>query len=77
VVIAEGWLVDLKAGLFDPTMPEPELGEIQRIESFLRVLRSLDGIELVRKYRTWAQKHQCYADGMVHAAKSAFEKSSS
>ena len=50
-------LVSLKAGFFDPTLPQPELGELAHLTSVLDRLRLLDGIALVTEYRSWLGSH--------------------
>jgi hypothetical protein len=69
VVWIEEELVDLKAALFDPTLPPPEIDFIQRLEVLLQSLRSASDGALVDRYRSWATNHPWLSCAMVHVAR--------
>ena len=69
VTLGEETLVNLKAALFDPTLPRPEIGEIADITQQVTRWVRLDGAELVSEYRAWREREPGLTAGMVHAAR--------
>jgi hypothetical protein len=55
----------LKAALFDPTLPWPEVGEIYYVERVLAWLRRIEGAELVDEYAWWAQRYPGMTAAMI------------
>jgi hypothetical protein len=62
-------LDSLKAALFDPTLPWPEVGEIYHVEQLLSRLQRLDGGELVEEYTWWATRYPNTTAGLVRTAR--------
>ena len=69
VTLGEETLVNLKAALFDPTLPRPEIGEIADITQQVARWGRLDGAELVSEYRGWREREPGLTAGMVHVAR--------
>jgi hypothetical protein len=69
VSMTEDILDSLKAALFDPTLPRPDVGEIFRVESLLASLRRKDGAELIAEYHWWLERHPGMTAALVRAAK--------
>jgi hypothetical protein len=69
VNMAEQLLTTLKAALFDPTLPWPDVGEIAHIENMLTGLRRKDGPALVAEYRSWLDQCPGMTAALVHEAK--------
>jgi hypothetical protein len=67
--MAEGLLDSLKAAFLDPTLPQPEIGEIASVHSMLASLRQKDGAELVDEYHWWFDHYPGMAAAMIRAAK--------
>ena len=67
VNMAEEILGTLKAALFDPTPPWPEVGEVYEVERVLARLRHVDGAELVEEYTWWAQRYPATTTAMIRA----------
>jgi hypothetical protein len=69
VSMAEDLLVSLKSALFDPTLPQPEIGEIGHVENMLRSLQRINGAALVTEYHFWLEHHPGLTAAMVASAK--------
>jgi hypothetical protein len=69
VGICDELLVELKAGLFDPTLPQPELGELAHLTGVIDHLRMLDGIALVTEYRSWLGTHPGITGALLDAGR--------
>jgi hypothetical protein len=67
--VAEDLLDSLKAGLFDPTQPQPAIGEIAHVENMLTSLRRKDGAALVAEYQWWFERYPGMTTALVRAAK--------
>lgn len=67
--LTEDLLEQLKAGLFDPTLPQPAIGEIRHHERQLARYRSLNDSQLVDEYRAWLKRDPVFTQGMVYAAR--------
>lgn len=67
--MGEETLTLLKAALFDPTLPAPDVGEIADWERRVARWRALDGAELVKEYREWRADRPALTGAMVKAAK--------
>jgi hypothetical protein len=67
--LTEELLDSLKAALFDPMLPLPEIGEIAQVESLLASLRRKEGAALVAEYRWWFERYPGMTAGLVRAAK--------
>jgi hypothetical protein len=63
----------LKTALFDPTLPQPKIGEINEVEHVLARLQRIDGVELIDECTRWATRYPGTTSGLVHAAR-AIEK---
>jgi hypothetical protein len=69
VNLVEETLDRLKAALFDPTLPRPEVNEVYNVERVLSRLRRIEGLELVTEYREWAEEQPHSTAYMVTWAK--------
>ncbi len=69
VQMSESLLDSLKAGLVDPMLPQPDIGELQHLTGLLSRLQRLDGAALVAEYRWWLEHHPGLTAGMVASAK--------
>jgi hypothetical protein len=69
VKLVEELLDSLKAALFDPTLPWPEVGEIYRTEKLLSRLQNIKGAELVEEYAWWATRYPGTTAGLVQTAR--------
>jgi hypothetical protein len=69
VEMAEDLLMLLKAGLFDPVGPRPEIGEIADVERTLARLRGAGDRDVVAEYRWWRDHYPGMTEGMVRAAR--------
>jgi hypothetical protein len=69
VVWAEQELVTLKAALFDPTLPQPDIDWLQRLEAFLKSVRLMNDGTLVARYRSWTDSNPWLTRAMVQAAR--------
>ena len=69
VSMTEDLLVVLKTALLDPTLPEPEIGEICGLEALLGSLRHSDGAALVKEYRWWVAHCPDITAAMVRTAR--------
>lgn len=69
VLMTEELLAVVKAGLFDPTQPQPGIGEIEATERMLRELRRCDGAELVREFHGWLDDHPGMTAALVDVAR--------
>ena len=67
--LADELLDVLKAALFDPTQPQPELGEIFQVEQLLSRLRRLENNDLVNEYTWWATRYPNTTAGLVRTAR--------
>jgi hypothetical protein len=68
VSLAEAVLVDLKAALFDPTLPRPECGEIAVWTQRLARWERLDGAALAAEYRARRELQPDLTAALVSAA---------
>jgi len=68
VSIAEELLTTLKVALFDPTLPQPEIGEIADVEALLSTLPRLDGPALVSEYKWWRERYPGVTSALVVVA---------
>lgn len=69
IQLAEEILGELKAGLFDPSLPQPEMGELHALTVQIARWRNMDGTELVADYHWWRQREPGLTDAMVHAGR--------
>jgi hypothetical protein len=69
VCIAEELLESLKGALFNPALPQPDVGEIASVENLLGSLRRVDGGALVREYRSWLERFPGHTAALVRVAK--------
>ena len=69
VALTEELLDTLKTALFDPMLPQPEIGEIFHVENLLASLRRKDGAALVAEYRWWLECYPGITAGLVRSAK--------
>jgi hypothetical protein len=69
VCMAEELLNSLKAALFDPTLPQPDVGEIASVENLLGSLRRVDGAALVAEYKWRLERRPGMTAALVHVAK--------
>jgi len=69
VTLGEQILVNLKAALFDPTLPRPEIGELADMTRQVARWQRMGGAELVAEYRSWRDREPTFTAGMVHAAR--------
>ena len=74
VGVCDELLVDLKAGLFDPTLPQPGLGELAHLTGVLDRLRMFDGIALVTEYRSWLGSHPGITGALEDAGRRRAER---
>jgi hypothetical protein len=71
VAMAEEVLANLKAELFDSTLPKPGLGEIKDWTSRLAAWQRLPGAELVAEYRSWRERDPVLTPALVQAGKNS------
>jgi hypothetical protein len=69
ISLTEDLLAILKAALFDRALPQPEIGEIGRLEALLGSLRRADGTALVEEYRWWVTHSPGMTAAMNRVAK--------
>jgi hypothetical protein len=69
VNVLDELLANLKVGLFEATLPQPDSGEILRLEKLRSYLRNLGQLALVQEYRNWAAKWPASTAALVRAAK--------
>jgi hypothetical protein len=70
VVLSEGVLDELKAGLLDSSARiQPEVGELRVWTARLGRWRRIGGAELVSEYRAWLTHDPQFTTGMVQAAR--------
>jgi hypothetical protein len=67
--LAGDLLATLKAALFDRTLPQPEIGELRRLEALLASLQRSDGAALNKQYRWWRQNYPGMTAAMIRAAR--------
>jgi len=65
VNIAEELLNTLKAALFNPELPWPDVNEIYEVERVLARLRHIDGAELVDEYTWWVTRYPGMTAAMI------------
>jgi hypothetical protein len=68
ISMTEELLDQLKAGLSNPNLPQPEIGEIRGAESLLVSLRRKDGAALIDEYRAWLEEHPGLTAALVASA---------
>jgi hypothetical protein len=68
VALGEEVLDTLKAGLSNPKLPRPEIGEIALWTNRVSAWRRIGGAELVGKYLWWARHQPRLTAGMIYAA---------
>jgi hypothetical protein len=66
--MGEQVLTLLKAGLFDPTMSAPEVGEIAEWTRRLAFWKRIEGADLVAEYRRWLDRDARFVEAMILAA---------
>jgi hypothetical protein len=69
ISLTEDLLAVLKAALFDRSLPQPEIGEIGRLEALLGSLGRADGATLVEEYRWWVTHCPGMTAAMVRSVK--------
>lgn len=69
VSLGEETLVELKAALFDPSMPAPAVNEIADMTGQVALWRRLDGTALVKEYHWWLEHHPGITGALVRWAK--------
>jgi hypothetical protein len=69
ISMAEDLIATLKAGMFDRTLPQPEIGELCHLETLLSVLRRSDRATLIEEYRWWLAHYPGTTAAMIHSAK--------
>ena len=62
-------LTNLKAGLFDPTLPQQEDGEIRELERLYAFVRDATEADLVIEYRRWRDKYPATTEAMIRVAR--------
>ncbi len=63
-------LTNLKAGLFDPMLPQPEDGEIKELEGLYAFVRDAPEAGLVFEYRRWRDMWPATTVAMIRVARS-------
>jgi hypothetical protein len=69
VSMAQELLDSLKAGLVDPTLPQPGIGELGNLTALLWRLRRIDGAALLAEYAWWRERYPGMTALMIRAAK--------
>lgn len=63
--LIDSLLVDLKAALFDPTLPAPNYGEILALERMRAAIHGPEDFALVGEYRWWRERSPHFTGAMV------------